>query len=370
MALHVVHVCSRFFPHIGGMETHVLEICRRLVAKGLDVEVFCADLDKHLRPTSEIHGISVKRFRSLARSEAVFLPNPQLFSSLRRCDADIVHTHQLQGSVWMVASAAKHRTGKLVITPHYHGRASTPLRGAILDMLKLPTRLFLKRASHLICVSEWEKRVLIKDFPKVSSKISVIPNGLDLETLSRVKKRDCTERPKILYVGRLEAYKNVDKLIEAVKLLSNHFGIKAELTIVGMGPCEGIIRKIIRESGLEKDITIRQEITRCELLDEYSSSTVFVMLSENEAFNLACAEALSIGLPTLVANGSALSEYVQTGLAQGVPIPVEGWQVAVALSRILKQPSDFSTKKLALRHLIDWDRVVSLTLDVYDSLVA
>jgi len=79
----ILFVTPRYYPHIGGVETHVQSIAERLVKRGYDVEVYATD-PKGILPVIEvINGIKVRRFRSFAPNNAYYLPSIESSVNLR-----------------------------------------------------------------------------------------------------------------------------------------------------------------------------------------------------------------------------------------------------------------------------------------------
>ena len=140
---------------------------------------------------------------------------------------------------------------------------------------------------------------MTRDFNKYNDKIIKIPCGISTEKIERKPTKT------ILYVGRLEEYKGVQHIIKTMKFLNNY-----ELIIVGKGSYENQLKEFAKEYKVENQITWLNNVSRFELLHLYSLAGVFVMLSDYESFGITVAEALSFGVPSLVKNGSALSEFV------------------------------------------------------------
>ena len=69
----IIQVCPRFFPDIGGIETHVYEISKRLAKdSNNEVYVYTTDPTGKLPKKQIIDGIHVRRFKSFAPNEAYF----------------------------------------------------------------------------------------------------------------------------------------------------------------------------------------------------------------------------------------------------------------------------------------------------------
>ena len=66
--LRVAMVSSRYPPHLGGVETHVNEVARRIAATGLDLTVLTTDLTGELPPVEHDGPLTVRRYRCVAQA--------------------------------------------------------------------------------------------------------------------------------------------------------------------------------------------------------------------------------------------------------------------------------------------------------------
>ena len=96
---------------------------------------------------------------------------------------------------------------------------------------------------------------------------------------------------------------------------------------------------------------------------------MFVLPSYLEAYGLVVAEAVAVGTPAIVANSSALSEFVTAGLATSVEPPVETEKLVDAMSLVLESPKSYSSKHKASDMIQSWDSVAAKTFETYQSLL-
>jgi glycosyltransferase involved in cell wall biosynthesis len=106
-----------------------------------------------------------------------------------------------------------------------------------------------------------------------------------------------------------------------------------------------------------------------ELYELYESSTMFVLPSYLEAYGIVVAEAVAVGTPTIVANSSALSEFVTAGLATPVEPPIETEKLVDAMSLVLGNPESHSSKSKTSDMIQSWDDVALKTFETYQSLL-
>lgn len=100
-ALRVAMVSARALPLMGGIETHVHEVSRRLAAAGVELTVLTTDASATLPADETIAGYRVRRWTAYPRSRDYYL-SPGLTRHLLResADYDLVH---VQGVHTLVA---------------------------------------------------------------------------------------------------------------------------------------------------------------------------------------------------------------------------------------------------------------------------
>ncbi len=347
--MRIAQVCPRYSPDIGGVETHVAEVSKRLVARGHDVTVITTDPSGKLPRSEMLDGVKVLRFPAFAPGDAYYL-SPSMYSYLRKDHGfDIIHAHGYHAVPALFASYAK--TGKLIFTPHYHGHGHTWLRDLLLKPYKILANRIFAKADRVVCVSEYEKRLVCRDFPRSCDKISVVPNGVNKAEFGLAE-----PWPKglkiILYVGRLEEYKGVQYAIRALKFLPWH-----RLLVIGKGPYKEALLREAKDTGVQDKIAILEGQSRSDLLRWYATADVFVLLSTSEAYGITVAEALTAGVPCIVANGSALEEFADGDTCKSVDLPVNEETLAklIESARFKEVP----------KSVLDWDQVADMLLDVY-----
>lgn len=352
----VAQVCHRFYPDIGGIETHVYEISKRL-AKNFEVEVLTTDPTGKYPKVEEIDGFTVRRFKSIAPSEAYYF-SLEMYRFLKRhsSDYDIIHAHNYHAFPALFTALTKSRN-KMIFTPHYHGRGHSFIRDILHKPYKIFGRIIFEKSDAVICVSNFEKKLILKNFNVNSSKLFVIPNGINIEEfkdVEKIKKRKNRTTKTILYVGRIEKYKGLDYVVKALKCLPESY----ILEIVGKGSYKSKIVKLARNLGVIDRIRFYQDLSREELIERYAKADVLVLLSKHEAYGLVVAEALACKTPCIVANTSALSEWIDNRNVFGIDYPIR----IEKLVNLIKEVSGVSVKGV---NLPTWDVAVEKLKRVY-----
>jgi len=348
--MRILQVCPRYYPAIGGVEEHVRNISERL-ARNNAVTVFACNPSGKLPRKEEVNHVLIRRFKSFSPSDAYYI-SFEMLKRLRKSDFDIVHGHSYHAFPLYFSRYAKRK--KFVVTPHYHGRGHTPFRDFLIRLYKPLGKKIFEEADRVISVSNYEKELLIKHFGIIKDKIGVVRNGVNLAEFSHLESIP-KEGKTILYVGRVEEYKGVQYIVQALPLLDNDFNLK----IVGEGPYENKLVKLINNLRLNDRVKFYRHLPREELLKMYAKASVFALLSRYEAFALTIAEALAAKTPCVVANTSALAEWVDNKNCFGIDYPIDSNKLADLMSEVI-------IRKVTDVKLWDWDKVVSELTRVYE----
>jgi len=362
LIMNVAQVCPRFYPHIGGVETHVYEISKRL-AKQFNVEIITTDPSGKLAKTEEIEGIIIRRFKSFAPADAYYF-SLDLYQYLKRhsLDYDVIHAHNYHAFPALFAALAKCRN-KLVFTPHYHGKGHSFVRNVFHKPYKIIGNIIFEKAEAIICVSNFERKLILRNFRLNTSRIFVIPNGIDLDEfrsidINKIKKQKDKTLKNILYVGRIEKYKGVDYIVKALKYLPENY----VLEIVGKGTYKQKIIKIAKKLGVIHRIRFFQDLCRSKLIEKYVKADVLVLLSRFEAYGLVVAEALACKTPCIVANTSALREWIDNKSVFGIDVPIN----IEKLAKLIIKASNIEIK--IRQSITGWDDVYAKLYHVYSEI--
>lgn len=345
----ILQVSVEYSPPIGGIAQHVKNISERL-AKKHEVTVFAQNY-RGLRLKEEmINGVLVRRFETFSPGAAYQL-SLGMVRELKKSRFDVVHGHGYHSLPLYFSRYAKRK--RFVVTTHYHGHGHTPFRGFLLKLYKPFGRRIFAEADAIISVSDYEKGLLVRDFGLDEGRISLIPNGIDWAEFAGGERQEKSKT--ILYVGRLEEYKGVQYIIQALPLLASDY----RLEIVGRGSYGRKLEALAEKLELSQRVRFNQFLPRDELLKIYKRAGVFVLLSQSEAFSIVVAEALAAKTPCVVANTSALREWVDNRNCFGVDYPIDIDQLAGVVREAMG-------RKVTGVRLWDWDDVVRELEKIYD----
>lgn len=222
-------------------------------------------------------------------------------------------------------------------------------------------REIFKKADKIICVSNYEKKLVLKNMGIDGKKISVIPNGLNLEEFKGIHKKE-KELKSLLYVGRLEKYKGVQFLLRVLPKLDDDVFVE----IVGIGPYKQELKKLVSNLGLEERVIFYENLERKDLIQKFSDANIFVSLSTRESYGITIAEALALGTPCIVSNHSALREWVDGKDCLGIDYPPDIDTLSNLINILMGKITDYSSIK---NRAPSWDTVAKKLIEIYNQII-
>ncbi len=235
-------------------------------------------------------------------------------------------------------------------------------------LIKLDIR-YIKRASHIIAVSQNTREDLIKYLKIPIDRITVIYPGVD-HSIFRPYDTKVLDEPYILYVGSERPRKNLGRLFEAFAELKTEFpGLK----LVKAGDPgrykrfrEDAMRKL-DGLGITRDVIFVDYASELELAYYYSSAALLAYPSLYEGFGLPPLEAMACGCPVVTTNTSSLPEVV--GEAGIMVNPYDTDSLAQAMRQVLTRSElrdDMVRKGLEQAKRFSWEKTARQTMEVYE----
>ena len=378
----------------GGLNVSVLEVARRLAARGVAVDVFTRATDPTRPPSVTIApGLVVHH---VVAGPVAPLPKEQVASHLcafalalqrhpTAGTADVVHAHYwLSG--WVGRRVAERWRVPFVQTFHTFG----VLKNAALapgDVPESPLRLVAEQriagaADRVLALTCGEARLLHRRFGLSGSRISVVPAGVDLDRFhpapgpddAAVVARLAPGRgPLLLFVGRLQPLKGPDVAIRTLAAVRAAGVGDARLLVVGgtsgsglgrSGPDE--LRGLAEELGVGDAVTLVEAQPQSVLAALYRAATVVLVPSRTETFGLVALEAQACGTPVVASRVGGLEAVVGDG---GTLVP--GHDPAAHAEAVLRYLRDPAVRREAsaagVRHAVlsSWEHTVERLLALY-----
>lgn len=292
----------------GGISRYFYELASEIATTcGQDVRVVAPlYVNRYLAGApSELQVLGL-RSPSLPKSGRLYRSVNALLAAplVKRIRPDIVHES------YYASSGLTPRRAKTVLTVFdmIHERFKESF--SAFDPISHEKVLAVRRADHVICISEQTRRDLVDLIDIDPAKTSVVYLGFSLTNPVAAQQHDiATQRPFLLYVGRRGGYKNFEGLLKAYAaspLLRAEF----DLISFGGGRLTAAERDLMQNLDLPVD-RVRQVSGGDEVLaGYYRAAHAFVFPSFYEGFGIPPLEAMSFDCPVICSGVSSIPEVV------------------------------------------------------------
>ena len=248
-----------------------------------------------------------------------------------------------------------------------------PMEGRALRAL---TRWSAKRADRIVTVSNFSKQDLIERYGVKPENITVVYLAASDE-FHPMESESCREyvdkhyelaSPYILYAGRLQARKNLVRLVDAYAQLHQK-GIEEKLVLVGKQDWQAdVIMECVRKHGLESRVTFLGYVPGEDLPYLYNAAKIFIYPSIFEGFGLPVVESMACATATITSYGSSLEEIVGDSALLVDPLSVSS--ISDAMEKVLRDGDlrqSLRERGLARSREFSYRAATEKTLAIYES---
>ncbi len=333
VAMRILRVAQQLYPeHTGGGAYHIHALSRDQAAMGHDVTVVTVSTDRSLPAVERRDGYRILRER--VRAELIGNQfSPAVWRKLRDSTHDVVHAHShLYASTNLAAANRLLDDRPLAITNHgvYSQSAPQWLFAAYLWTLG---RVTFDRADCVFCYTAADERRLRS--AGVDAPVTVVPNGVDTGRFTPdgpVHEALRTDRPVVLFVGRLVDGKNADHAVDAVARLRAR-DVPVELVVCGEGPRRESLERRVTDRGVSEDVRFLGDRPYEAMPSIYRGADLLVLPSRAEGFPRSVLEAFASGVPAVTSDLEQLQGVVP---AAGRTVPLNDVSaLAEALATLL-----------------------------------
>lgn len=360
--MRILHIINSL--KIGGAETFIGKLLPAIRQLGHSVEV-CV-LEDAWSPTRESlqrNGIPVYH------SKVSRLYDPHQVLAIRKHLAhsqfDVVHVHLFPAQLWVRMAASGSDDIMLVTTEH-----STSNRRRHARLYRWLDAFVYSRYNAIVAISDGTERALVRWMPSATTKVTVIPNGLDLgecQNASGNRREFGIYVPEsvrlAVFVARFDTAKDHATLIRALKCVQ---GI--HLILVGDGPTRPEVANLAERTGVAGRVTFLGE--RADVPKILKVADVYVQSVLWEGFGLATLEAMAAGVPVVATAVEGLTDVVGDAallfdvgdhrtLAKHLTTVLSDEALASSLrARGLKRAAEFSIARSAERYEAVYDGIL------------
>lgn len=312
-------------PQAGGAEVHLAEVFGRLAAAGDRVTLLASSF-AGAAAEETVAGLRVVR---LGNRYTYYARVPAAYRRLRRrTPVDVVvedlNKFPFFARLWV-------REPLVVVVHHLFGRTAfrqvaAPVAAATVAAERLVPLVY--RGLSVIAVSPSTRDELVAG-GLAPADVRVVPNGVDG---ARYRPGDAPRAPvpTVLALGRVEPYKRLDVLVDAVAALP---GVR--LVVAGTGTGMAALRAHVARSALGERVALLGAVGEDEKVRLLQTAHVVASASEKEGWGLTVLEAAACGTPAVVRDAPGLRDAVRDG-ETGLLVRGDAGAFAAALRRVLE----------------------------------
>jgi glycosyltransferase involved in cell wall biosynthesis len=232
-------------------------------------------------------------------------------------------------------------------------------------------RWFWRDADALVAVSNGLREYAFQTTPDLP--IKVIPNAIELSEFTPPRQRALNGTVRLLFVGRFNAFKNVETLLKALGLVAAQNITNFELHLVGDGERRSSLERLVVEQGLTKRVRFLGWVEREKIVEHYRRADLFVTATTWEGMPNTVLEGMACGLPVVATRASGLDELVTEGV-NGYLVDIND-PVALAerLADLIDNPYERQrmgkeSRKIAEREFA-WDYITQQYVEIYQNII-
>jgi D-inositol-3-phosphate glycosyltransferase len=232
---------------------------------------------------------------------------------------------------------------------------------------------------RILAPTDREKDSLVRYYGVSGEKIGIVPCGVNLD-LFQPQEKQATRRQLgfdpddiiLLYVGRFEPLKGIDRLLEAVSHLKDHQRLR--LVLVGGDGDEAPESQFLRQKainlGIEDKVLFAGRIEQEYLPPYYSSADVLVISSHYESFGLVGLEALACGRPVVSTPVGAMESLINQSQAGHVVSDTLPRSLAKGIQSIITNSTPQQADEIRESVLdYSWSNVAAAILEEYETAI-
>ncbi|MFL2940887.1 MAG: glycosyltransferase family 4 protein [Candidatus Poseidoniales archaeon] len=371
--MHILQVTPYFFPHFGGVESHVLGLSENLIKMGHDVEVVTSRYSR-MPETETLNGIRITRL-----PQWINMYNTPIVTSIRqfvrRTHADIIHVHSPPPFTERFAAKGAKEAGKPFVVTHHCDLELKGIFGntAVNFYQNFLGKYPLEEADRVISTTEsyaTTSRTLW------DTDVTVIPNAVDIKRFNLENKGELIRDkysigndPLALFVGRLVPHKGIGILIRSLS-----YTRKGKLLIVGDGPYKKWLIDLVKKLDLNERVVFVGPVDDYWLPSYYSATDVVILPSTSrlEAFGIVGLEGMASGKPLILSDIPGVRDVISEKEGYIVE-PLDPNAIAEALEKIWGAPE--MAREMGKRGrerveaLFSWEKVSKDVEEVFNEIL-
>ena len=362
----------RYGP-VGGGERFVMALTEQLAKNPrLEMHVFANSWEKGIGGII-FHKVPVIKFpRFLTTVSFAWLAHRQIKAS----GMDLIHTHdRILHADLFTAHGIPHKDWTRDVRqkrPSLFDRTTAWVENRLVTS---------NRCRYIMPVSTLAGERIIKTFPDIDDKVSVVHPGVDIKPFEGLDRARCRMQIRqrfglshsdrvVLFVGMNFEVKGLKKIMAAVAHLKNKQpNAVTKLLVVGKGD-QKHYQKLARKLDIA-DRVVFTGVWKDEIAPIYMACDLFAMLSVYDTFGLTVLEAMAAGLPVIISPTVGARDIVREGKNGFVVDPEQSGEISQRMETALNPTHNAQMAKSArtTARAHTWSAIAKKVTAIYSELL-
>jgi glycosyltransferase involved in cell wall biosynthesis len=363
--MRIQFVTSNFPPEIGGIETHVYELCK-CINKDHNVEVLWITSDDRKSKLSDFSVYKIPSKGTKAQTRTLFRVS-KFRDHMNRFEPDLVHSHNI-GHILPIYMA--NPNVKIVFTNHNSKYLKRFYTGSAYNYIRHKTYLQLAD----ICIAPSEELKITTE-GRTTVPVKKIPNGVDTTAFSPEGDEISVDEIDqdnfiVLTTRRFESKNGMKYLAQAIPETQSNISY----VLVGDGTERKRIKHNISRQNQSNRVYMPGEIEHREISKYYRMADVTVMPSLKEAISISALESLATGTPIIGTNVGGIKELI-THSKNGFLVPPKSPRaIANEINKIANYKEDdykalCHNAREGIIENYDWSKIAKKTISAYEEVL-
>lgn len=409
--MRIVIASDIYHPMVNGVAVFAHNLALGMAKKGHEVMVLCPSFTGkkfvkkkdgvttvylrsmrfHLYPDQINKVPEKKQWRGMTIPRVIYkhgiwfapYPYPEVKKALKKFKPDVIHNQTAEMVAIAVLAYARRYNVPLVTTGHAYPdnitgqfKSLKPIKRPLDAILRSYMASFLAHSEYATMPTEMAINDLVpKNSKRFRVPVEALSNGVDLAAFSPgqakpeiYQKYKIPQRaPIVLYIGRVDPEKSIDKAIQAFAGALKEVP-KAVMVVVGDGIDKDNLKKLVTELEIEEKVLFLGKILPPDLMELYKVGDLFVTASETETQGIVLIEAAATGLPIVAVDAGAVKEICQNGKNGVLCRPGDIKGVAKGIVKILtdkKLRTEYGKKSVEIAKKHDINRTLNRFEEIY-----
>lgn len=326
------------YPSLGGSGVVATELGHALASAGHKIHFIAYEIPFRLRIDDHnifFHQVEINRYDLFQYPDYALPLAVKIAEVAKRYCLDLVHVHYAiphATSAFLAKQILGETAPKVITTLHGTDITLVGQDPAYFEIVKHS----IEQSDRVTSVSESLKNETLTAFG-ISKPIEVIYNFFIPRGVCRARKefREMFVSPEEKLLVHISNFRRVKRVEDVVRIfLKVRKEIAAKLILVGTGPEVELVRRQVKEAGVEQEVFF---VGKNREVDRYvANADVLLLPSSQESFGLVALEAMAYGVPVVASRVGGIPEVIkekETGFLYPVG-DIDG--MAAATLRLLK----------------------------------